>query len=58
MYYSWQLAEARKQSTTNLKNMIWEAVENGQPVPGCMNVESMRAALIERGENGKGYHNS
>ena len=58
MIESWMIEKARKQSTTTLKNWIWEAVSAGQPIPGCLNVESLRAVLIERGEDGKGYHNT
>lgn len=58
MVYEWELEEARKQSTTCLKNWIWAAVSTGQPIPGCMSVESLRTVLIERGEDGKGYHNT
>lgn len=58
MIESWMIEKARKQSTTTLKNWIWEAVSAGQPIPGCLSVESLRAVLIERGEDGKGYHNT
>lgn len=58
MIERWMIEKARKQSTTTLKNWIWEAVSAGQPIPGCMSVESLRAVLIERGEDGKGYHNT
>ena len=56
--YDWELMKARKQSTTTLKNWIWEAVSVGQPIPGCLSVVCLRAVLIERGEDGKGYHNT
>lgn len=55
--YEWELEEARKIPTTRLKDLIWLA-SIGQPIPGCMSVESLRSVVIERGEDGKGYHNS
>lgn len=58
MIERWMIEKARKHSTTTLKNWIWEAVSVGNPIPGCMSVESLRAVLIERGEDGKGYHNT
>lgn len=57
MIYSWELEKAREKNTDTLKDWIWEAA-NGQPVPGCLSVESLRAVLVERGEDGKGYHNT
>jgi len=58
MVYEWELEKARQYSNTELKNMIWLAVDCGQPVPGCMSVESLSAVLIERGEDGKGFHDT
>ena len=58
MVYVWELKMARKESTNTLKNWIWMAVSAGQPIPSCMSVESLRTVLIERGEDGKGYHNT
>lgn len=58
MIERWMIEEARKQSTNTLKNWIWAAVSAGQPIPGCLSVESLRAVLLERGEDGKGYHNT
>lgn len=58
MVYNWELEKARKEDNNTLKNWIWMAVSAGQPVPGCMSVESLRAVLRERGEDGKGYHNT
>ena len=54
----WMIEKARKESTNTLKNWIWSAVSQGQPIPGCLSVESLRYVLIERGEDGKGYHNT
>lgn len=56
MVYDWELEKARKQDSNTLKNWIWEAVSSGQPIPGCMSVESLRTVLRERGESGQGYH--
>lgn len=58
MVYTWELEKARKESTTRLKDWIWLAVNCGQPIPGCLSVESLRAVLRERGEDGKGFHNT
>ena len=58
MIEKWELEKARKLSTNALKNHIWAAVSAGQPIPGCMSVDSLRAVLIERGEGGLGYHNT
>ena len=55
--YDWELEEARKKSTDWLKNWIWLA-STGQPIPGCLSAESLREVLIERGEDGRGYHNT
>ena len=54
----WMIEKARKESTNTLKNWIWSAVSQDQPIPGCLSVESLRHVLIERGEDGKGYHNT
>jgi len=58
MIHVWELEMARRESTNTLKNWIWAAVSACQPVPGCMSLESLRAVLIERGEDGTGYHNT
>ena len=56
--YTWELEEARKHSTSTLKNWIWMAVNCGQPVPGSLSVESLRVVLKERGEDGYGFHDT
>ena len=48
--------EAR--STEWIKNAIWAYVSNGQPIPGCYNVEQLRGELERRGEEPCGYHNT
>lgn len=58
MVYRWEFEKARKESTTTLKDWIWLAVANGQPIPGYLSVESLRKVLVERGEDGKGFHNT
>lgn len=58
MVYQWELERARKEDSVTLKNWIWAEVDNGQPIPGCLSVEALRAVLIERGEDGHGYHNT
>lgn len=56
--HEWELEKAREYTTNRLKNFIWAAVSAGQPIPGCMSVESLREVLRERGEDGKGYHDT
>ena len=58
MIYEWELKQARKESTNTLKDWIWLAVACKQALPGCLSVDSLRAVLIERGEDGHGYHNT
>ena len=58
MIYNWEMDRARKESTATLRDWIWAAVSAGQPIPGCLSVDSCRAALIERGEDGSGFHNT
>ncbi len=58
MIVSWEIEKARKESSETLKNWIWAAVSAGQPIPGCISVESARVVLRERGEDGRGYHNT
>lgn len=58
MAMEWMLEKARKESTNTLRNWIWSAVSQGQPIPGCLSVESLRHVLRERGEDGSGYHNT
>lgn len=57
-HYGWMVEKARGESTNRLKSWIWAAVTCGQPIPGCISVDACRMALIERGEDGKGYHES
>lgn len=57
MIYAWELEAARKRTTTEIKDQIWSA-SNGQPIPRCISIEALRAVLIERGEDGRGYHNT
>lgn len=56
--YDWEIKKAAKESSNRLKNWIWAAVSAGQPIPGCISVEACRHVLRERGEDGKGYHNT
>ena len=58
MLQMWMIEKARRESTNTLKNWIWSAVSQGQPVPGCLSVASLRYVLRERGEDGSGYHNT
>ncbi len=58
MIAEWMLNKARQESANTLRNWIWSAVSQGQPIPGCLSVESLRFVLRERGEDGSGYHNT
>lgn len=58
MIYPWEIELIRHWTTTEIKNCIWSMVSCGQPAPGQVSVEAMRAVLRERGEDGKGYHNT
>jgi len=57
MYNYWEVMAARDHDTNELKNWLWMAT-NGQPIPGNIGKDAIRYVLIERGEDGKGYHNS
>lgn len=57
MAEQWELDMAKGWSTNTIKNYIWMA-SFGQPVPGCVSVEAMRAELMNRGEEPIGYHNT
>ena len=54
---AWEFEKMKDWTVETIKNRIWRAVELGQPVPGCVSVEAMRAELIRRGEEPVGYHN-
>ena len=53
----WEIETAMKRDIITLKNQIWMA-SNGQPIPGCISVDACRIALIAKGEDGKGFHNT
>ena len=55
-YERWELEMARREGNGTLKNWIWAAASTGQPIPGQISVDACRAVLMERGEDGKGYH--
>lgn len=57
-YYGWELEKVMDWTMDEIKNYIWMAVECGQPIPGCVSVEALRAELVRRGEEPKGYHNT
>lgn len=57
MAEQWELDKIKDWTTNEIKNCIWMA-SFGQPVPGCVSVEAMRAELINRGEEPIGYHNT
>ena len=54
----WMIEKARQHSSDDLKSWIWSEVSGGSPVPMCLSVESLRIVLRERGEDGKGWHNT
>ena len=56
--YQWEMEKVKNWTTNEIKNHIWAAVECDQPIPGCVSVEALRAELIRRGEEPKGYHNT
>ena len=58
MAYQWEMEKIKDWTTNDIKNYIWMEVECGQPIPGCVSVEALRAELIRRGEEPKGYHNT
>ena len=58
MIYKWEIDIIRHWTTNEIKNHIWSAISNGQPTPAQVSVEAMRYVLRERGEDGKGYHNT
>ena len=58
MVYQWELNKVKDWTVNEIKNRIWMAVSGGQPVPGCVSVEALRAELIRRGESPEGYHNT
>lgn len=58
MVYQWELEKVKDWTVNDLKNRIWMAVDCGQPVPGCVSVETMRMELMRRGEEPVGYHNT
>ena len=55
---AWEIEVARTFKTKSLKNYIWANIENGQPIPGCITADACRFVLLERGEDGRGYHNT
>ena len=57
MVYQWESEKAKDLSTCTIKNYIWMAA-NGQPIPGCISIESLRMELERRGEEPKGHHNT
>lgn len=58
MIYQWEIELIKHWTTNEIKNTIWAAISCGQPTPGQVSVEAMRHVLRERGEDGKGYHNT
>jgi len=58
MSYDWELKMIKDWDTNKIRNYIWMAVCCGQPVPGCISVDALRNALVIRGEEPIGHHNT
>lgn len=58
MVHQWELEKVKDWTTNEIKNRIWDNILSGQPIPGCVSIEALRAELIRRGEEPKGYHNT
>lgn len=58
MVYDWELEYLEKWTTNQIKNQIWATVDCCQPIRGCVSLEALRAELVRRGEEPKGYHNT
>lgn len=58
MAYQWEMEKVKNWTTNEIKNHIWATIECGQPIPGCVSIEALRAELIRRGEYPQGYHNT
>lgn len=58
MVYGWELEKVKDWTVREIKNRIHLAVDCGQPIPGCVSVEALRAELVRRGEEPTGYHNT
>lgn len=58
MVYTWELEMIKNWTISQIRNCIWLAVDNGQPVPGCVSVEALRKELVNRGVEPIGYHNT
>lgn len=58
MVYPWELEKIKDWTVNDIKNRIWAYVSCGQPIPGCVSVEALRAELKRRGEKPVGYHNT
>lgn len=58
MIEAWEMEKIKNWSTLAIRNYIWAVAYCVQPVPGCVSVEALRAELIRRGEDPRGYHNT
>lgn len=58
MVYTWELQVLKNWTVSQIRDRIWMAVGNGQPVPGCVSVEALRRELVNRGLEPIGYHNT
>jgi len=54
--YQWELDVVKDWTVSEIKNRIWMAKELGQPIPGCVSIESLRIELLRRNETPNGYH--
>ncbi len=58
MIHEWEFEHIKDWTVNEIKNHIWAAVDCGQPVPGYVSVEALRAELVRRGEEPVGHHNT
>jgi len=58
MIYEWEMDKIMDWETNTIRNCIWAAVDCGQLIPGNVSIEALRAELVRRGEEPKGYHNT
>ena len=58
MFFEWELQKIRTWTTEEIRNRIWANVSHGQPIPGCISIDALRAELIRRNEDPVGFHNA
>lgn len=58
MVHARELKHVKDWTVNKIKNHIWMATNCGQPVPGNVSVEALRAELMRRGEEPVGHHDT